>query len=142
MQAAKAAALAPGYEPTPLRAQVTAEGRSGVRRIRVRDFQVLTDSPPSLVGYDLGPSSPELALGALGSCLTHSYLIQAALLGVPVTTLAVEVTGQIDARAGQPGYADIPVYPHDLAYTVQIDSPASDQDLAGFPRRSSGSVRS
>lgn len=40
-----------------LRASVTAEGRSGVRRIRIRDFQVLTDSPPDFAGYDLGPSS-------------------------------------------------------------------------------------
>jgi uncharacterized OsmC-like protein len=132
VKAVQAAALAPGYEPTRLRAEVTAEGRSGVRRIRIRDFQVLTDSPPAMVGYDLGPSSPELALGALGSCLTHSYLIQAAVLGVPVTTLAVEVTGQMDGRAGQDGYADIPGYPHELAYTVKIDSPASDRDLAAL----------
>jgi uncharacterized OsmC-like protein len=132
VQAVKAAALAPGYEPTRLRADVTAEGRSGVRRIRIREFQVLTDSPPAMLGYDLGPSSPELALAALGSCLTHSYLIQAAVLGVPITTLSVTVTGQIDARAGQDGHAGIPVHPHDLAYTVQIDSPASEQDLAGL----------
>ena len=26
--------------PTPLKAKATAEGRSGVRRIRVRDFQI------------------------------------------------------------------------------------------------------
>ncbi len=61
--------------PVPLKARATAEGRSGVRRIRVRDFQVVTDSPPDFAGYDLGPSSPELVLGALGSCLNHSYLI-------------------------------------------------------------------
>ncbi len=58
VQAVKAAALAPGYELTRLHAEVTAEGRSGVRRIRIRDFQVLTDSPPAMIGYDLGPSSP------------------------------------------------------------------------------------
>ncbi len=130
VQTVKATALAPGYEPPPLRATVTAEGRSGVRRIRIRDFQLLSDSPPAMLGYDLGPSSPELALGALGSCLTHSYLIQAALLGMPVTTLSVTVTGVQDARAGQAGHEAIPVYPHELAYTVQIDSPASDADLA------------
>jgi hypothetical protein len=49
--------------PVSLRASATAEGRSGARRIRVRDFQVLTDSPPDFAGYDLGPSSPELQLG-------------------------------------------------------------------------------
>lgn len=79
-----------------LKATVTAEGRSGIRRIRIRDFQVITDSPPSFAGYDLGPSSPELQLGILGSCLNHTYLIQAAILQVALESIEVEVTGRID----------------------------------------------
>ena len=116
--------LAPGYEPQALRARVRAEGRSGVCRIRVRDFPVVTDSPPDFAGYDLGPSSPELVLGALGSCLTHSWLIQAAAHDVPIDALEVEVRGTIDARAGRPGFDHVPVYPHDIAYTVNVVSPA------------------
>ncbi len=107
-RALKAAAAKPDYAPTPLRARVTAEGRSGIRRIRIRDFQVLSDSPPSFVGYDIGPSSPELALGALGSCVTHSFLIQAAVHELPLDNLEVEVTGRIDARAGIAGHEDSP----------------------------------
>ena len=129
-RALKEAAAKPDYAPTPLRARVTAEGRSGIRRIRIRDFQVLSDSPPSFVGYDIGPSSPELALGALGSCLTHSFLIQAAVHELPLDSLEVEVTGRIDARAGSAGHEDVPVYPHDIAYTVRIVSPASEDDVA------------
>src|SRR6202167_3226349 len=82
--------------PVSLKASATEEGRSGVRRIRVRDFQVLTDSPPDFAGYDLGPSSPELQLGVLGSCLNHSYLIQAAALEVPIDSIEVEVEAIID----------------------------------------------
>ena len=126
----KANAAKPDYAPTQLRARVAAEGRSGIRRIRIRDFQVLSDSPPSFVGYDIGPSSPELALGALGSCLTHSYLIQAAVHELPIASLEIEVTGRIDARAGIAGHEDVPVYPHDIAYTVHIVSPASEAAIA------------
>jgi len=108
---------------------LSAEGRSGIRRIRIRDFQTITDSPPDFAGYDLGPSSPELQLGVLGSCLTHSFLIQAALLKVPVDTLEVEVAGQIDARATHPAHKDIPVFPHDLSYVVHIASPASSDEI-------------
>lgn len=114
---------------TPLVARVSAEGRSGIRRIRIRDFQVLTDSPPDFAGYDLGPSSPELQLGVLGSCLTHSYLIQAALLNVPIELLEVELSGQIDPRSGRPGFEEVPVYPHDLAYIVHVVSPASAAEI-------------
>ena len=112
-----------------LEAQVTAEGRSGIRRIRIRDHQVITDSPPDFAGYDLGPSSPELQLGILGSCLNHSYLIQAALLGVEIESLEVEVSGQLDARAGRPGFEGTPVSPHEITYVVHITSSAPREDI-------------
>ena len=129
LQWVKQETAAQSYRPLPIRAHVTAEGRSGVRRIRVRDFQVLADSPPSFAGYDLGPSSPELALGALGSCLTHSWLIQAAAHNVPVDSIEVEVTGQLDSRGSLLGREDIPVHPQDLAFTVTIVSPASEDEI-------------
>jgi uncharacterized OsmC-like protein len=120
----------PGYEPLAIRARVTAEGRSGVRRIRLRDHQVLSDSPPEFVGYDLGPSSPELALGALGSCLTHSYLIQASAAGLELDSLEVDVTGRLDQRAGASGFEDAPREPHGIAYTVRLETRASDEEIA------------
>ena len=112
-------------QPTRLASSVSAEGRSGVRRIRIRDHQVVSDSPYNFAGYDLGPSSPELQLGVLGSCVTHIFLIQAADHEVPIDSIDVEVSGQIDPRAGKPGFENIPVWPHDLAYTVNLVSPAS-----------------
>jgi hypothetical protein len=74
--------------PMTLTARVRAEGRSGNRRIRIRDFQVISDSATDFAGYDLVPSSPELQLGVLGSCLTHTFQIQAATLGVPLYSLS------------------------------------------------------
>lgn len=115
--------------PTALAARVTAEGRSGVRRIRIRDHQVISDSPPDFAGYSLGPSSPELQLGVLGSCVTHIFLIQAAQHQVPLDSLEVEVTGKIDPRASRPGHEDTPIWPHDIGYTVHIASPASDEQV-------------
>jgi uncharacterized OsmC-like protein len=112
-----------------LTARVSAEGRSGIRRIRIRDFQVISDSEADFAGYDLGPSSPELQLAVLGSCLTHTFLIQAAALGVPLDSLELEVTGTIDPRAGSPGFEAVPIYPHGIRYTVSIDSPAAPAEI-------------
>ncbi|MCU0491238.1 MAG: OsmC family protein [Chloroflexaceae bacterium] len=119
-------------EPHELRAQVRAEGRSGVRRIRIRDFQVISDSGPDFAGYNLGPSSPELQLGVLGSCLTHVFLIHAADRGVPLDSLEVEVSGRMDPRAGRPGFEDVPIYPHDIRYSVHITSPAAVEELTAL----------
>ncbi|GCE30021.1 osmotically inducible protein OsmC [Dictyobacter alpinus] len=118
--------------PTTLSASARVEGRSGIRRIRIRDFQIISDSGPDFAGYNLGPSSPELQLGVLGSCLTHVFLIQAADREVPLNSLEVEITAQVDPRSGQPGYEDVPVYPHNISYTVHIDSPASKEDIAAL----------
>lgn len=117
-------------EPFTLQAHVKAEGRSGIRRIRIRDHQVIMDSPYDFAGYNLGPNSPELQLGVLGSCLTHIFLIQAADKGVPLDELEIDVTGQVDVRAGTPGYEHIPVYPQNISYTVYVKSSASPETLA------------
>lgn len=123
--AARQERLAAGEAPPhQLKATVRAEGRSGVRRIRIRDFQLISDSGPDFAGYNLGPSSPELQLGVLGSCLTHVFLIQAARLEVPLESLEVEVSGTMDPRAGRPGFPEVPIYPHQIHYTVHIVSPA------------------
>lgn len=115
--------------PMTLTARVRAEGRSGIRRIRIRDFQVISDSEADFAGYDLGPSSPELQLGVLGSCLTHTFLIQAAALGVPLDALELEITGTIDLRAGSPGFEAVPIYPHDIRYAVSITSLATPAEI-------------
>ena len=110
--------------PVPLTARATVEGRSGVRRIGIRRHAIVTDSLPDFAGFDLGPGSPELQLGVLGSCLAHTVLIQAAFHDVPVTSLEVEVSGTFDPRAGAEGFEDVPVHPQDLAYEVRLVSPA------------------
>lgn len=123
-QALKSKARTPDYRPTDITARVTVEGRSGIRRIRIRDFQIVTDSPPNFVGYDLGPSSPEVALGSLGSCLAHTWLIQAAAHDLPLDAVAVEVRGRIDLRSGEPGHEGIPPEPHGIAFTVTLATDA------------------
>ena len=127
--ARNAAIEAGSAQPLQLKAHVRAEGRSGVRRLRIRDHQVISDSPPDFAGYNLGPSSPELQLGVLGTCVTHIFLIQAAERQVPLESLEVEVTGIIDPRGGKPGHEHTPIWPHEIGYTVHIDSPASREDI-------------
>ncbi len=115
--------------PIKLEASVTAEGRSGVRRIRIREFQILSDTGPEFAGYNFGPGSPELQVGVLGSCLTHIFLIQAADLEIPLDSLRVDVTADQDFRSGQPGFEHVPRFPHNLTYTVHVESPAPAQDI-------------
>ncbi|WP_144114002.1 OsmC family protein [Paraburkholderia sp. BCC1886] len=113
----------PDIKSNQLKANVRALGRSGVREIRIRDFQVISDSPTDFAGYNLGPASPELQLGVLGSCITHITLIQAAERELKIDSIDVEVTGEQHPLAQQPGFEHIPIFPHNIRYTLDIVSP-------------------
>ena len=69
-------------------------------------------------------------LGGLASCLVHTYLLQATLLGIPLDHVDVEVTGVLDmvGVVGLP--VEGPIQFQDLAYAAHIESPASEADQA------------
>lgn len=116
-------------QPALLHANVRAEGRSGLRRLRIRDHQIISDSATGFAGFDLGPSSPEMQLGVLGSCMVHIFEIQAASLQVPMDTLEVDVWATMDPRAGNPNYEDLPRGLQGIRYEVRVGSAASDEQL-------------
>src|SRR4051812_45768095 len=83
--------------PAVATARVHAEGDSGIRHIRIRDFNILSDLGPECACLDLGPTPFELLLGGLGSCLVQSYLTNAAAQGIALDQIDVEVTGTLDS---------------------------------------------
>ena len=112
-------------QPLVLNARTTAEQRSGVRRIRIRGHQIISDSDYSFVGYSLGPGSPESTLTVLASDIADTYISQAALNGVPIDSLGVSITSLPDSVKP----AKRIVYPHNLFYTIYVKSTASDKQL-------------
>ncbi len=79
-----------------LKASCYVAGITGIRPVKMGDYTVNTDSGPALAGHSLGPSSPELLLGALASCLAHTYVLQAALHDVSLDHVGIEVTGELN----------------------------------------------
>ena len=106
---------------------------TGVRRLRIRGWQFISDSGADFGGWGLGPSSPELLCGVLSTCLTHTYLIGAAWMGVPVERVEVRVTaGNNDARFLDIETAD-PAVPFDITAHVGLEAPdATPEQVAGL----------
>lgn len=103
-------------------ATCTADDRTGVRKLRIRDWQFVGDSGPGFGGFSLGPSSPELLCGVISTCLTHTYEIGASMLGVPVDRIEVRVTAENnDARFGGLETSDPPV-PFNITANVSLDA--------------------
>ncbi len=93
---------------------------------------VRVDEPTSLGGADSAPNPAEVLLGALGTCLSIGYALNAAARGIELRSLALDLEGDIDLAVfgglvedGNPGYSHIRV-----RVEVQSDAPAEAlQDL-------------
>jgi uncharacterized OsmC-like protein len=120
----------PAAAVVPLRAVSHCAGTTGVRPVRMDEHLVVSDSAPGLAGNSLGPSSPQMLLGALASCLVHTYLLFAALLEIPLDTVEVEVTGRLDMSAVVGLPTDAPSRIDGLAYAPRVMSPAAPEEIA------------
>jgi uncharacterized OsmC-like protein len=99
-----------------------ADDATGVRKLRIRDWQFLSDSGEDFGGWGLGPSSPELLCGVISTCLTHTYLIGAATMDIPVDRVEVRVSAENnDARFVDVETAD-PGVPFNIVAHVSLDA--------------------
>ena len=74
----------------------------------VRDLKpVLVGQPPALLGDDSAPNPSEMALAALGSCVSVGLLANATHRGVTLDKITVEMEGDIDISAVW-GVGDVP----------------------------------
>lgn len=94
----------------------------------IRQFTVDVDEPPALFGTDTGPNPVELVLGALGTCQEIVYAAYAAVLGIPIDSLRINVNGRLDLR-GFLNVAEIPAGFADVDYEVNIKSPAPSERI-------------
>ncbi len=133
--AADIGALQQSYRDDPSSAQVTfgsvSELKSGLRSTAsIRDkFEVKADEPNSLGGSDTAPNPVEILLASLGTCQEITYKAYGQALGIPINSVSVDVTGDIDLRGFfavrddvRPGFSAI-------KGTVTIDSPAPEDAL-------------
>jgi uncharacterized OsmC-like protein len=102
---------------------------TGVRRVRIRDFQLLSDSGAAFGGFGLGPSSPEMLLGVLASCLAHTYLIGAAHRGVSLDGVHVRFEAENNDAAFLGLDTRDPPYPFEIRAIVRLDSAAGEDEL-------------
>lgn len=99
-------------------------GITGARPTQMGNYVTVSDSAPGMAGHALGPTAPEMLMGALASCLVHTYVIQAVLMQIPLDHVEVEISGRLDMggvvgleREGMPILQDI-------IYTARVESPA------------------
>ncbi len=74
-----------------------AQWKGGFREeVKIREFTVKMDEPKDLGGTNTAPNMVEYVLGAFGACLIVGYVMNAAVRGIELDKVEVEVEGDID----------------------------------------------
>lgn len=120
----------PARATVTLRADSWVAGFTGARPVKLGAHTILTDSAPGLGGNSLGPSAPEMILGALASCLAHTYLIVAALHAIPLDAVTIVAQGTLDLT----GVVGLPVPEapriHAIDWQAEVKSDADADAIA------------
>lgn len=95
--------------------------------INVRQFQILSDEPPSLGGEDRGPNPVELILGAFAACQEIVIKAYAAILGIKVDAVHVETKGNLDLR-GFFNVADVRAGFNSVEFVTTISTGEQDEE--------------
>ncbi len=111
-----------------LKAQSWVAGNTGARPVRMGEIVWVTDSAPALAGHALGPTAPEMLLGALASCLVHTYLIEATLMNLPLDGVEVTVQGALNMSGVVGLPADEAPRLEQVSYSAQVTSPLADEE--------------
>lgn len=98
-------------------------------KTKIRNFTVESDEPEGLLGSNMAPNPVELVLASLGSCLAVGFAYNAAVMGITILSLDIDIKGNLDLRGFfgisdrvRPGYQKI-------AVTCKIDSNATGEQL-------------
>lgn len=95
----------------------------------VRGFAPLVvDEPPELGGGDSAMNPVELVLCALGTCQEIMYAAYAAVMGIELEAVEVDVKGQLDAR-GLFGMAEVAAGYKKIQFETNIKSRESAEKI-------------
>lgn len=102
---------------------------------KVRDFpEMMVDEPPSLGGGDTGMNPVELIAVALGTCQEIMYAAYAAVMGIPLNKVSVEVKGYLNLQGLFAMNESIPAGYDKIKYITKIDSPEPFEKIAQLVR--------
>ena len=94
-------------------------------QIKVRNFEpIFVDEPAELGGQDSALNPVELVLGALGACQEIMYSAYAAVMGIQLDKVKVDLKGKIDLQGLLAIDDSVPAGFTKISYETTIESPA------------------
>lgn len=95
--------------------------------VKIREHSFKMDEPEHLGGSNTAPNMVEYVLGAYGSCLMVGYAMNAAVRGIEIKKMDIDLEGEIDLH-GFIGLADPEKNPPSFSWIkakVNIEAPGA-----------------
>ena len=96
---------------------------------KIRDHTIHMNEPDALGGTDTAPNMVETVLAAYGSCLTVGYTMNAALRGIDIRELSVELEGDLDLQGFFGLSEDVPAGFSSIHAKVHLDADATPEEI-------------
>ncbi len=114
--------------------RVSTKWKGGLKtEATIRQFTLNFDEPEGIAGEDSTQSPHETVLACYGACLTVGMSLRAALKGIALQNVEIELEGLIDlpgflGLAGIQGLKDTPGF-HTVRATMNVQSEAPKEDI-------------
>lgn len=95
----------------------------------IRNFSIYVDEPQNLGGLDTAPNPVELLLAALGTCQEIVYSAFAAIQGIPLDEVSVEVKGTLNLKGMFALEQNTPAGFNEISYKTTIKSSADEEEI-------------
>lgn len=95
----------------------------------IRDHVIHMNEPEALGGTDTAPNMVEVVLAAYSSCLTVGYALNAALRGIHINSLDVDIEGDLDLAGFLGVSGEVPAGFRNIQASVYLDAEASEDEL-------------
>ncbi|WP_010205534.1 OsmC family protein [Salinibacterium sp. PAMC 21357] len=131
---AAAAPRTPAHDPWVKSVRATGSWLRHLRtRVRIREFEFVTDQPLAKGGENTAPTPMEFVAGAVNACITVTIESVAKELDIALEDVETLSRAHMDVR-GFAGTADVSPHFSDYALLVQIVTTASEPELAELRR--------
>jgi len=95
----------------------------------IRNFSIYVDEPKNLGGLDTAPNPVELLLAALGTCQEIVYSAFAAIQGIPLDEVTVDVRGTLDLKGMFALEQNTPAGFNEITFKTTIKSSADEEEI-------------
>ena len=114
------------------RSQSTIEGYTLGGESIARRFSIVSDEPLELLGANTAPNPQELLMAAVNACMTVGYVANAAIMGISLSRLEIEMHGTLDLRGFLGLSEDVPAGYRELDYTVRLAGDGTPEQFAAI----------